>query len=585
MNTILETKSASAGIRRPRPDTRTLVALLLVLVTTAVYAQVGSFDWTNLEDRLNITRNPFVQGPVTLEKIVWAFTDGTWVTNYWVPLLWLSFLFDYQMWGLNPGGYHLTNLLLHIANTLLLFSALRKMTRALWPSALVAALFALHPLHVESVAWITERKDVLSGFFWMMTMLLYGRYVEKPSAGRYVCICLAFVCGLMAKPMLVTLPFALLLLDLWPLERWQPGTSLKTAWALVREKLPFFILVAAAGTAAFITQNREGVVAPLESISLAVRLQNVLVGYVGYLGKTFWPHSLAVLYPHPGRLPLWQTLPAAILLAVVTILALVSVRKRPWLTVGWFWYLGTLVPVIGWVVIGPHAVADRYTYIPLIGIFVIVAWGADDLLPRGRIWRQVMATAATVLLLVLAGLTYRQTGYWVNSRVLFERALANTKGNYLMHNNLGVTLAEAGEWEAAMAHYRRALEIYPAYAEAYNNIGEALLVHGDLAGAGECFQQALKFSTALAAPHYNLGIVRAQQERPAEAEAHYRQALKIQPDDPRTHNNLGVVLQQQGRIGEAESHFRRALQIFPQYAGARQNLDRLVGKGRPAAGP
>ncbi|MFC1857522.1 tetratricopeptide repeat protein [Thermodesulfobacteriota bacterium] len=565
-----------------RPDV--LVCILLAVLTLAVYGQVGDFSWTNLEDPLNITENPYVQGPVTIEKIVWAFTDGTWVTNYWAPLLWLSFLADYQIYGLNPGGYHLTNVILHIANALLLFIIFKRATGALWRSAFVAALFAIHPLHVESVAWITERKDVLSSLFWMLTMASYVWYAERLGVLRYLMTCFFFILGLMAKPMLVTLPFVLLLLDYWPLGRLHIGQTgggfhstghASSILSLIWEKIPFFVIMLVLSVATFVTQNREGVVAPLSSIPMMVRFENVLVSYALYIQKMFWPHPLAVLYPHPGSLPLWQTVPAFLFLFGISILAISAIRKHPWFTFGWAWYLGTLVPVIGWVVIGPHAMADRYTYIPLIGLFIVISWGSWELTEKWRFQKIILATAMPIILVILLSVTWMQLRNWVNSAVLFDHTLKVTSGNYVIHNNMGVTLAEMGKTADAIGHYTEALRINPGYAEASNNLGEALLVQGDIERAADHFLMALRVDPDLKEAHYNMGITMSVRGNLDKAVQHYLAALKIDPEYVQAHNNIGVVFIRQGMRQEAINHFREALRINPAYSGARHNLQRI----------
>jgi len=360
------------------------ICLLLAAATLLVYWPVKDFDFISYDDPLYVTDNRYVQKGLSPETVKWAFTDAVKKTNYWVPLTWLSILLDHELYGMHAGGYHLTNLFLHVLNTLLVFMVLRRLTGALWPSAFAAALFGLHPLHVESVAWVTERKDVLSTFFWLLTMLSYGGYVRRPGAGRYLLTFILFVLGMMSKPMLVTLPFALLLLDYWPLGRLEGEAWKQRFFHLVWEKGPFFVVVMIAAVAAFVTQQAADAVKSLAAIPLGVRLANVLVAYVGYIGKMFWPVRLSFLYPHPGVLPVWQWAGALLILAGVTYGVLRYAKERPYLVVGWLWYLGTLFPVSGLVVIGPHAMADRYAYVPLMGLYVMAAWGLAELFPKGR---------------------------------------------------------------------------------------------------------------------------------------------------------------------------------------------------------
>lgn len=561
-----------------------VICLFLVITTLTVYWQVRNFSFINLEDHLNITNNPYVQGRITSEKIIWAFTEGTWVTNYWAPLTWLSFLLDYQLYGLNPGGYHVTNVLLHITNTILLFFVFRKMSGALWQSAFVAALFGLHPLHVESVAWVTERKDVLSTLFWMLTILGYARYVDRPGLKRYLLVVLLFMMGLMSKPMVVTLPFVLLLLDYWPLHRMQiwhkdvvvGNKKQKTAIVrLVWEKAPLFFMISVLSVITFITQQKEGAVASLNMIPIDVRIANVLVSYVSYIKKMIWPNHLAVLYPHPGALPLWKSVSAFLFLACVSFLAILKVKRHPWFIVGWLWYMGTLVPVIGLVVIGPHAMADRYTYIPLIGMFIIVSWVVPELVPHWRFRYKSLFILALSSLSILSVSTWSQVKIWKNSITLFEHTLDVTDKNFLVHNNIGVALAEMDRTSEAIIHYSEAVRISPEYTEAYSNLGIALNSIGRLDEAIEYYYKALQRNPDFVEAHYNLAITLAAQGQLDEAINHYVATLNLNPDHAKAHNNIGVVLIKKGKIEEAIAHFQEALRIKPDYSGANYNLKRI----------
>ena len=387
-----------------------LVCLFLIITTFAVYWQVHNHDFINLDDDLYITENDQVQKGLSRESVVWAFTT-THAAN-WHPLTWLSHMVDFQLYGLNPKGHHLTNVFFHLLNTLLLFFVLQRMTGALWRSGFVAALFALHPLHVESVAWVAERKDVLSTLFWLLTIWAYTWYVERPRRTRYLLTLLTFTLGLMAKPMLVTLPFVLLLLDYWPLGRFQVGQldtalsapgqaslSTRSVWSqtlrLIWEKAPFFALAAASSIVTFLVQKGGGAVRPWERFPITIRIANGLVSYVKYMGKMIWPSDLAVFYPHPGAsLPIWQAVAAGLLLLSISIAAIRLAKNHPYLAVGWLWYLGTLVPIIGFVQVGGQALADRYTYVSLIGLFIIIAWGVSDIVAKWRYQRVVFIIAA-----------------------------------------------------------------------------------------------------------------------------------------------------------------------------------------------
>lgn len=477
-----------------------LVCLFLVVATFTAFRQVQNCDFV-FDDFRTIVENRHVQGGFTKETITWSFTAGTSVSRYWHPLTWLSHILDVKLYGMNAGGHHLTNLFIHIANTLVLFFVFRKMTGALWQSGFVAALFALHPLHVESVAWISERKDVLSTFFWFLTMCAYCRYAEQPGFIRYVVVFFFFVLGLMSKPMLVTLPFVLLLMDYWPLNRLQMGQAggeggfkvcKSSVFRLVVEKIPFIIIAVIISVAAFVTQQKGGAVPPTSFSLLKTQTANALVSYVSYIVKMIWPGRLAVYYPHPGMLPMWQAVGAGAVLVLLSVFFVRAGRRFPYLVVGWFWYLGTLVPVIGLVKVGNFAMADRYTYVTLIGLFIMTAWGGAELVARWRNPKIWLAGSATVLLAILTALTWRQVGFWENNITLFEHTLKVTTGNYLSHYNLGNALEKEGRIEEAIEHYLQALRINPDYVDAYNNLGVSLFRKGDIDGATERFREALR---------------------------------------------------------------------------------------------
>ena len=433
----------------------TIIYPLLIAVTLAAFWQVRDHEFVHYDDDKYVMENPHVPTGLTRESIKWAFT-ATHASN-WHPLTWLSHMLDCQLYGLNPRGHHVSSLLFHAANTVLLFLVLRRMTGALWKSAFVAALFAIHPLHVESVAWVAERKDVLSTLFWMLTMLAYLRYVEKPTIQRYLPVLMLFALGLMAKPMLVTLPFVLLLMDYWPLGRLDNGLSvtrdrLKRYWGLVREKLPLFALTAISCVVTFLVQRHGGAMPDLEWLPLDVRIANALVSYAKYIGKMLLPRHLAVLYPYPsGTLPLWQLAGAVFLLMYVSVMVFRSRQRYPYLAVGWAWYVGTLVPTIGIVQVGKQALADRYTYVPLIGLFIIIAWGVPDLVARWCVvssWRRrriLLAVSATASILALMTCTWFQVGRWRDRISLYTHALRVTSNNATIHNNLGNALLAEGK--------------------------------------------------------------------------------------------------------------------------------------------
>ncbi|MDO9565133.1 MAG: tetratricopeptide repeat protein [Candidatus Desulfaltia sp.] len=555
-----------------------LVCLFLVITVLAVYWQVGSHEFVNYDDEDYITENQHVQAGLTLKSIAWAFTS-THASN-WHPLTWLSHMLDCEIYGLNPGGHHFTSVFFHILNSILLFLVFKKMTGAFWKSAFVAALFAIHPLHVESVAWASERKDVLSTFFWMLTMGAYILYVKYPDTKKYLLTVLLFALGLMAKPMLITLPFVLLLLDCWPLGRFNYQWSL--AYALVREKIPLFVLAAASGIVTFFVQQSGGAVRSLDVLPLFVRISNALVSYISYIVKMIMPHNLAVLYPHPGMPPVWQVAGACLLLAFISFIAAKTFKRSPYFTVGWLWYLGTLVPVIGLVQVGSQSMADRYTYIPLTGIFIIIAWGVSDLAARWRYRykKEGLAAGSAIILSILMVTTWFQVGCWTNSITLFSHAINVTENNSVAHNNLGNALKDHGKLSEAIKHYTEALRIKPNHANAHNNLGNALADQGMISEAIKHYTEALRIKPNHAKAHNNLGNALADKGELSEAIKHYTEALRIKPDYADAYYNLGNALVNKGKLTEAIRKYTEALRIKPNHAKAYYNLgNALVNKG------
>ncbi len=557
-----------------------LVCLFLVLTTLAVYWQVGDHEFVNFDDDLYVTENYHVQRGLTLENINWAFSFTDKEKTYWHPLTWLSHMLDCQLYGLSPGMHHLTNLVLHIVSTLLLFLVFNRMTGALWRSAFIAALFALHPLNVDSVAWVAERKNLLSTFFWMLTMLAYVRYTERPGIYRYLLTFLVFALGLLAKPMLVTLPLVLLLLDYWPLGRvrfGQSGGEGSIAFRLILEKVPLLALSVVSIFLSSLSLHRAGAVVPMELVPMKLRIANALVSYIKYIGKMIWPENLAVLYPYPHMVPMWQTIGALLLLVCVSVLVVRMMRRMPCLVTGWLWYLGTLVPVIGLVQAGLWpAMADRFTYVPLIGLFVMIAWGVPELVAGWRYRDAGLAAIAAVLLSILMTTTWFQVQNWRNSIVLFKHTLNVTAGNSVVHNNLGEALACEGRMEEAVIHFAEALRIDPAYHKAHNNMGAALRHQGRIEEAITHFQEALRIKPAYAEAHNNLGVALTRRGRVEEAISHFREALRIKPDYADAHYNMGVVLLSRGKAKDAIFHFRQVLRIKPDYAKAHYGLGAVL---------
>ncbi len=552
------------------------ICVFLVVSTLAVYWQVSDHDFVLLDDNQYVVDNPKVQAGLTAEGIAWAF--GTTHASNWHPLTWLSHMLDCQLYGVSSGKHHLTNLFVHIANALLLFYAFRRMTGHPWQSAFIASLFALHPLHVESVAWVSERKDVLSTFFWMLTMWSYVWYAQRPRAISYLLVLLFFAMGLMAKSMLVTLPFVLLLLDYYPLGRIQgsPGAATphpkQPIFRLVLEKIPLLALAAASSAMTFYAQAHGGAVGSLDVIPISSRIANALVTYAAYLLKTVCPSGLAAMYPHGGMPPWWQTSGALLLILSTSYWAIKAIKQRPYVAVGWLWYLGTLVPVIGLVQVGTQAMADRYTYIPLIGLFIIAAGGAAEIANRWHRATAILRVVAAAALLVCMALTYQQVGHWQDSITLFEHTLKVTRDNWFPHNNLGLALKEQGRIDDAIGHYQEALRIKPDLHEAHNNLGLARMDQGRIDEAAKHYRDALRIKPDYATAHSNLGLALDELGRRGESDRHHQEALRLSPDSDKTHNNLAITLGNRGDFDGAIVHFRKALDLEPRNAISHHNL-------------
>jgi tetratricopeptide (TPR) repeat protein len=564
-----------------------LVSLLLIVITLVAFWPVSHFEFVNYDDWTYVSKNPHLRDGLTWKGIQWAFATGVGANyhgEFWIPVTYLSHLLTIELFGLDPAGHHVVNLGFHLLNTVLLFVLLRRMTGGLWPSACVAALFAIHPLHVESVAWVVERKDVLSTLFLMLTLLAYVRYTEQATTPRYLVVAAALALGLMSKPMLVTVPFILLLLDYWPLGRFRleglnTREAVRAAWRLIREKMPLVVLVAAFSALTYFSKGEGMATRSIEWFPLWARAGNALVTYVGYIGKMVWPLGLAVFYPHPGQtLSAWRVVGAVVLLALVSILVIRMSRRRPYLVVGWLWYLVTLLPVIGFIQIGGQAMADRFTYVPLIGLFIMMSWGIDDLTAEWPARRPMLAASAGVLLLILLMLTRVQLSYWQNSLTLFEHALRVTADNYLAHNDLGIALYDQGRVEEAMAQYAESLRIQPNYSLAHYNLGVALAKQGRFDEAADEYDRTLAINPDDVHAHVNLGVIFAGRGQYREAVPHYRRALALEPDNQNAHNNLGAALVELGSYEEAVTHFRQALDAGPAVAQVHSNLGFVLAK-------
>jgi tetratricopeptide (TPR) repeat protein len=542
------------------------VYFVLALSTLAVFWQVHNFDFVNYDDNLYVYENSHILTGLTLDNIVWVFT--AYHVGNWHPITGLSLMLDCQLFGPNPGRIHLVNVFFHIINTLLLFAVLKKMTGSLWLSAFVAAAFALHPMHVESVAWIAERKDVLSTFFFMLTLLAYYRYTQQQNKGRYFLALLTFAFGLMAKPMLVTLPFVLLLLDYWPLNRIgyiqkkKTDVSQKSFGYLVLEKLPFFVLAAVSSVITFLVQRSSGVVIGTNILPLGSRIANAFLSYSRYISKLFWPQNLAAFYPFDlGNFASWQIMLCALLLITVSVLVIYFGRKRKYLPVGWFWFVGMLVPVIGLVQVAEQSMADRYTYIPYIGLFIILAWGLADIAAKWPYRKIILGTSATVVLLFFGVIAHQQVSYWKNSYTLFSHTLEATQNNYLAHGCLAEYFRKQQNNALVIEHCKKVVEIKPNYAEGVLALGCALGEQGSLDEAINYFQKTLLLNPKSAVAYYNLGIALKKQGNFTAAIAHLNQAVLLMPDYADAHYSLANALMQQGRLDDAVDHFRTAVRL------------------------
>jgi tetratricopeptide (TPR) repeat protein len=598
-----------------QPDV--LILLALAVVTFAIYAQVIGHQFITLDDPTYIQENPMVNRGVTGAGLAWAFT--TFHATNWHPLTWISHMVDCQLFGMNAGRHLLVNALIHTANTLLLFCFLLRTTRARWPSALVAALFALHPLHVESVAWASERKDTLSTFFGLLSLIAYTRYAETPSIRRYAWVALTLALGLLAKPMLVTWPFVMLLLDYWPLGRLADPIEQKRSRgafhrqaatgiaSLVWEKLPLFALVAASAIITFVGQSHGGAVRTLAHDPIAVRLPNAVASYAKYFLLTFWPNNLAVYYPFAG-IAAWQIIGAVFLLIGITVFCVSQRRIRPYLVVGWLWFLGTLVPVIGIVQVGGQIMADRYFYIPSIGLFIALVFGLADVAKSWRVAPALSAGIAGGILVILATLANAQIQRWRDSFTLFEHTLAVTPPNLRIEYNLGIALGAADRYDEAAAHFAKALQIDPNFYDALVAMGVTLAHQGHLPEAIEYLQTAIRsqpdapkarvqLAHALwaqnrdeaaleemdrasqlapqdASIRADFGLALALAGRIPEAIEQLHEALRLNPNSAEAHNNLGLALLASGKARESIPEFEAAMHLKPELKGAAENLQR-----------
>jgi tetratricopeptide (TPR) repeat protein len=621
------------------------VCLALVAFTWFVFGQTLRHDFVNFDDHVYVYQNPVITRGLSVDGVLGAFSHPH--ARNWHPLTTISHMLDCQLYGLQAGWHHFTNVLLHTVAVLLLFLVLNQMTGAFWQSAFVASLFAIHPLHVESVAWVSERKDVLSAVFFMLTLGAYVRYVRKPSVGRYLTVALFFALGLMSKPMLVTLPFVLLLLDYWPLRRIRSQTSdvrrqrprlSSPAFAnqpsrkgtarqavvsgLVTEKIPLFALSALSCAATFLAQVYS--TEAIEQLPFMWRLNTAAVSYIAYIWQMFWPARLGAFYPHPNdQLPFWQVLLAIAFLISVSLMAILWRKKRPYIFTGWFWYVGMLVPVIGLIQAGEQARADRYTYLPQIGLYVLITWGITDLMapimmrnsssrsaatglqaitrgsrgvrtngPHGRGYKAFCAAIAAAIIVALSWRAFVQTSYWKNSEMLWNHTLAITTNNDMAHNSLGDLFLRRGQWDSAISHFETALEIRSRNAAAHYNFGGALIENtlasalarkGRLSEAIGHYEKAMKLRPDYGDPYFNLGSVLFQQGRTDEAIAQWQKALATQPNDAGFHTALGDAFLQRGLQKDAIAEYEHAARISPHDPMARNNLAWLLATSSDAS--
>ena len=558
------------------------VSLVLTIVTATVYYQVQGFEFINLDDDLYVTHNLMVQRGLTWANLLWAFTSFNNQAGFWHPITWLSHMTDVSLYGMSAGGHHLTSLLIHILCSLLLLVLLFRTTGSFWRSAFVAAMFALHPLRVESVAWVAERKDVLNALFWFTSLLCYYRYVAGGKKAWYALALGAFALGLMSKPMAVTLPLALLLMDFWPLDRYRDVTGAREQWLrlwnLAKEKIPFLLLSAAVAVLTVATQNTAEATKLTYNTSVFFRIENALTSYTAYILKTLWPTDLAIYYPYPLSIPLWKPLLSLFVLVFCSCLFWRKRNDHPYLLTGWLWFILTLTPVIGLIQAGNQAMADRFSYIPGTGLFILMAWGAPLLTARLPKVARLLPAAAGVALVAAALLTYRQLEFWKDSITVLERAASVTSRNILAHHNLGAAYAAKGELDKAIAQYRKALSFSPGYADAHYNLALALEWKGLFADAAGEYERCLDINVNDVSARYHHALVLQDMGKLDEAAAEYGRVLSVEPENVDALYNLGAVYSRQGAVEQAVRMYRKALAVNPGFVAAHNNLGIALAK-------
>ena len=573
-----------------------LVGLVLVLFTLVLFSRARHFEFINFDDPLYVTENAHVQPGLTGEGLAWAFGRLHGEGTYWHPITWVSHMVDCQLFGAEAGGHHVVNVLLHAITALLLFQLLRHMTGALWKSAVVAALFAWHPLQVDTVAWVAERKNVLAGLFWVLTMLAYVRYAERSTPARYGIVILCFALGLMSKPVLVTLPCVLLLVDFWPLHRIrsakqqargksaEPGLRVVPLKRALLEKLPLLVLSLVSSLVTIAGHTQLGTMISEEEFPLGDRVANAIVSYGRYLLKAVWPANLSVYYPMPASWEGWQIALSFVVVMSITIAVLALRKRAPYLAVGWLWFVGALVPTIGIIQASTQAMADRFAYLPIIGFFVAIVWGCDDWLRRFGPQRARLAVAAAVVALIGASaVTWHQLGYWQDSRTLFSHALAVTRDNAVAQANLGSALEEAGHREEALTHFREAIRLKPQSPQAYNNLGNVLDDMGRFGEAVAAYREALKLRPGVALVHNNLGFTLARQGQYEEARTNFMRAIELQPQEPHAYYLMGTLDLRMGDPRAAVSAFETALHLNANHVRALTYLARVLAASDDAS--
>jgi tetratricopeptide (TPR) repeat protein len=550
--------------------TSSVICICLSLLTLALLWGLTGNDFINYDDNMYITGNQHVLSGFTKENVAWAFI-ADYAAN-WHPLTWLSHMADVELFGVNPQWHHLVNLLFHCANVCLVFIAFNRLTGMFPQSALAALIFAVHPLHVESVAWVAERKDLLSTFFGLLSLLAYTQYVRSGRKTNYATLLVCFMLSLMSKPMLVTLPFVLLLLDYWPLRRFENSRSKISQFAkLVKDKMPLFALSVASSCITLYVQRDA--MSTLETVSISNRLSNALNSYVIYFAKAIWPYDLAVIYPLPTIIPPIQTICSVVVLLAVTTVGLLFASKKPYLIVGWFWFLGTLVPTIGIVQVGLQSMADRYMYFPLIGICILVIYWLSDLIAQWPLLRKPIITVASALVLFYCYVTWNYVRVWQNSTKLFTHALSVTTNNYYAHYMLGCELYQKKMVNDSIAHYMESIRINPRSTESHINLGIIYAERGNLVEAINSFTNALFLKPSSVEGHYNIACALQTQGRIEEAVFHYQETIKLAPFHVESHNNLGLIMMRLGRYDEAMAYFNEALRQAPNYTESRLNLE------------